>query len=154
MRRQWQRLVACVSLAAFLVANSHAGMALAAHLSAARPSHAGVRSPATSRSDRPECPGCCRCAKHKSRDTANNARAPQDEDGTCGPSCPHCPKTPSAPKCPCPGGCALCSVAKVPHVVPTACLPWAAPCLGAKLPEPRSTYTPPCAGRLIRPPRA
>ena len=151
MGRKRLRLVACVSLVAFLVTNTHAGTSFAAHLLAAHSelghSHeaASVKHSASAQQEgKPERPDC-----------RHNSGADGDQDDCpCGPSCPDCPKGPCGPKCPCPGGCALCNVAKVPHVVPVACLPASSPCLGASLPEPHVFYTPPPTGRLIRPPRS
>lgn len=161
MRRKRLRLVACVSLVAFLVANTHAGTALAAHLLAAHSElghardAAAAKHPASAQQEvKPERPGCCHGQKHTNRAGDGSEGVGDQDDCPCAPSCPDCPKGPCGPKCPCPGGCALCNVAKIPHVAPVASLPASAPCLGASLPEPHVFYTPPPAGRLIRPPRS
>ena len=160
MRRRWQRLVVCVSLVAFLVANTHASASIAAHLLALQTADGPTNRSASSLHDasayatdssaeRPRC----HCLKHKSR-TAEALNTPRNLHGPCGPSCPDCPKGPSAPKCPCPGGCALCNVAKVPHATPVPCLPCSDTCIETRLPDPSLIYTPPFSGRLIRPPRS
>jgi hypothetical protein len=132
MRWNWLRLIAWVGLGVFL-ANTPAGARLFSILligDESRPHVCGEQhSPAV-------------------ETQAEHGRVP------CGPDCPDCPKSPFAPKCPCPGGCALCNVAKVPCHIPSydfTCA--AASCQGAGVPELTSFYTPPAAGRLIRPPR-
>jgi hypothetical protein len=132
MRRKWLRLIAVVGLAAFL-ANTPAGARLfSAFLigDESRPHVCGQR--------------------HSPAETlAEHGRAP------CDLRCPDCPKSPFAPKCPCPGGCALCNVAKVPCHVPAHDFTGpATACQDDAVPELTSFYTPPAVGRLIRPPRA
>ncbi len=160
MRRKRLRLVACVSLAAFLVANTHAATAFAAHLLALHPevghAHeaAAAKHPASAHQEvMPQLPGCRHSPKHVSRGVDTSDADADRDDHPCSPCCPDCPPRPCGSKCPCPGGCALCNVAKVPHVVPVACPPASAPCLEASPPEPHVFYTPPPTGRLIRPPR-
>jgi hypothetical protein len=66
-------------------------------------------------------------------------------------SCPCCPKKPAGQ---CPGGCAFCSVAKVPCFgvsIPTV---GPGPCVGTSLVESCPPYASPFPGKLIRPPRA
>ena len=156
MRRKWQRLGVCVSLAAFLVVNTPASSAIAAHLFAPRPSDWQTTSgrcptPAVLVGDKTTHSDCCHCSKHKKRIVAEIVCK---QASRCRPDCPDCPKGPSAPKCPCPGGCALCNVAKVPHIVPTTCPPCSLICYGTNLVESTFIYTPPFYGRMIRPPRA
>jgi hypothetical protein len=131
MRRKWLRLIAWVGLGAFL-ANTPAGAHLLSALligDESRPHACGEQhSPA-------------------SETLAEHGRVP------CSPGCPDCPKSPFAPKCPCPGGCALCNVAKVPCHIPFHDFTCAVVCQEAAVLELTSFYTPPTAGRLIRPPR-
>ncbi len=117
MRRK--RLILCIGLAMFLVANA---------------------------------PGASGAAKGDGPAPVA-ASADRDEEGpdSC---CPDRPCGPDCPKgCPYPGGCALCSVAKIP--CPAVVVPLIRPdaCPDARVAEPPSLYTPPSAGRLIRPPR-
>jgi len=161
MRQTWLRLVVCVSLMAFLAANTPAGITLVLHLLAGQTpaaddprSHCDLaHSHEEEVTDDSESLTCCTCGEDKAR-SCQASQHPEERDTPCGPSCPACPGSPSDPKCPCPGGCALCSVAKVPCVVPSVCVTCSAPCLGANSLEPHPVYTSPFTGRLIRPPRA
>jgi len=138
MRRKWLRLLVCVNVTTFLVANTHAGSVAAARLLA--PQHAGHVSHSREHSE-----PCSHCAGHAS---LASTTPDEEEDGT--PSCPGCP---DGPKCPCPGGCALCSIAKVPHSTPGICLTCPSTDFEIRLPDPSPIYTSPFASRLIRPPR-
>jgi hypothetical protein len=127
MRRKWLRLVVCLALAAFLVGNTHAVTMLAAHMLSPHP--AGHHHDETHPDQDDLCSPCC-------------------------PDCPDCPKDSDGSKCPCPGGCALCNVAKVPHRTPAICLPCVSACFESRLPCLSLIYTAPFSGRLSRPPRA
>ncbi len=132
MRRKWLRLIAWVGLGAFL-----ANMPVAAHLLSALLIDDG------------SLPHVCGQQHSPAAETlAEHERVP------CSPDCPDCPKSPFTPKCPCPGGCALCNVAKVPCHIPSQHFTCAVACQRAGVPELTFFYTPPAAGRLIRPPRA
>jgi len=131
IRRNWLRLIALVGLGAFL-ANTPAAARLFTVILIGNESRPHV-------CDEQHSPAAETLPEH--------GRAP------CCPGCPDCPKSPFAPKCPCPGGCALCNVAKVPCHIPSYDFTCAAACQEAGLPELTSFYTPPAAGRLIRPPR-
>jgi hypothetical protein len=74
-----------------------------------------------------------------------------DHHDDSSPSCPN--HEDSKPCCPCPGGCAYCSVAKVPWTVAPALAPQAAVCVGQCLSEVSLLYIPPFHNTLIRPPR-
>ncbi len=131
MRRKWLRLIAWISLGTFL-ANTPAAVhwinaLLIGH--EMQPHDCGQQhSPVKT------------LAEHRNR--------------LCRSGCPDCPKSPFAPKCPCPGGCALCNVAKVPcHLPPYDLTGPTAACPDDAVAEIVFSYTPP-AGRLIRPPRA
>lgn len=159
MRRQVQRLLACVCLGAFLTANtptaSEAARLLVVLLAG------------------DDCLG----AAHDMRPHPANSTAEGSTDGlvevrstaclgpaadpdgwdlccSCGHGCPCCPKGPCEPKCPIPGGCANCNNAKVPCHVSARGIIYTVACLDAGVPEPTILYTPPSAGRLIRPPRS
>src|SRR6266404_3585567 len=80
---------------------------------------------------------CCTSCQHQDLDDDHPGECQhgdQDDDHEQAPGdsscpdadCPDCPNGPAAPKCPCPGGCALCSVAKA--------LCAAAPCLVRDVP--------------------
>jgi hypothetical protein len=150
MSRKWLRLLACVSLVAFVAANTHAGAAFAACLTA--PARHG--SPAGHARTKPAPRSCCNCSGHKARVAAEPSEAVNGHGRTPCEPCPGCPKGPCGPKCPCPGGCALCNPAKVPCLAEAAGPACEAPCLGASPAEHTSSYTPPFSGTLTRPPRA
>jgi len=161
MRRSWLRLITCMSLVAFLLANSHVGTVVAALLMSPTKSvrttahkHA-TDAPKSGAKDTTRSPGC-HCGHKRPRSSETPVFAEDFDHAPCAPSCPDCPVGPDGPRCPCscPDGCAMCNAAKVPflaHPIRVAC---SAACVGAASPEPASTYTPPCAGRVIRPPRA
>jgi hypothetical protein len=146
MPRKWLRLIAWVSLAAFLATNTYAGTAAAVHLtpSAPRTNPATVPAPAA---DDEVTPCCKHCAK-KARDAYPPARAEPAPD-----PCPDGPCCPKGPCCPCPGGCALCNVVKVPCLAPSVPFLFAAPCLGDRPGEAAPLYTSPFHERLTRPPK-
>jgi hypothetical protein len=150
IRKWWQRLVACISLVAFLAANTHAGTAIAASVAArpaGKPGHV-----ANAKGKKASRRSCCHCVKDKDRRIPD---APRDHgNDPCSPSCPDCPKGPGDSKCPCPGGCALCSVAKVPCPVVAASPIHEAPCLEGSVTEIEPSYLSPAIRTLIRPPRA
>jgi hypothetical protein len=154
MNRKWLRPVALLSLAAYLFANTPTEAVLAAHLAAARP-HSHPSQPV------PKAPGqarhrCKHCSRHRHLDPKKETSrpAPEPKSDSRGPSCPCCPEEPSKPFCPCPGGCAYCSVAKVPCLTPFTLAAEAAVCaLGPALEE-AFLYAAPCWGGLFRPPRS
>jgi hypothetical protein len=131
MRRKWLRLIVIVGLAAFLANTPAVARLFSAYL-------IGDES----------LPHVCGQQHSPEAETlAERGR------GACNHDCPNCPKSPLAPKCPCPGGCALCNVAKVPCHIRAHVFTSAAACQEASAPELTSFYTPPAVGRLIRPPR-
>jgi hypothetical protein len=158
MPRKWSRLVSCLCLVAFLAANTHANVALAALvrgrlITPARP----VPARADTCKGRPKAPatGCKHCARKAARAAAHAVPTPRCEERCpCGPSCPDCPKGPCCPENPCPGGCALCSVAKAPSLpsLPPSALE--VRCTGTitQAGDPDRALT--CPNHLFRPPRA
>ena len=141
MPRRWSHLIALVSLVAFLAANTHASLALGANRSAhTHSAESGIH--------------CCHCGEAteiESDDAAEGCESPHYSPSTpCESNCPECPK---GPCCPCPGGCAACNVAKVPCFFPSLGFGVAVACLGDCHQESPPLYTPPLAGRLVRPPR-
>lgn len=111
MSRLWLRLVSCVSLTAYLLANTGASFALEAWIpSLAKRDNLGVaQSP----------PRKCTCSEGRERRNAPCESCRECQKRNCpGRSCPSCPNQPCQKDCPCPGGCALCSVAKAPCLTP------------------------------------
>jgi hypothetical protein len=135
--RKRLRLIACVGLVAFLAANTHAGLALAGSL------------------DGLPCPGCeAGGVAHDHRKARVDPQEQGDHDRCpCDPDCPDCPKEPHGPQSPCPGGCAFCSVAKVPCLAADSGLTQPSLCLGSSSPEQTALSLSEFSSRLLRPPR-
>jgi len=164
MPRTWLRPVACLSLAAYLFANTAAGSALSIHLQktdSCRDENAAAVSTDPEPTD-PAPPRCKHCAKFRRQappeqhtegpeccsEESSHPESPQEPADS---SCPCCPK---GPPCPVPGGCAICNIAKVPCLA-TALLALLPPlCAGASLIESPPLYLPPSGDELIRPPRS
>ncbi len=162
MPRWCLRLVSCLSLVAYLLANTHLNLALAA---CAPPACTGkAANKAEDETDtKPATNKCQHCAKH-------NPASPHKEIQAKGklaqhdPACPGCPDCPSGPSCPCcphqdpscpvPGGCALCNIAKAPCLTPLFALDASAPLFIGYVVEYTSAHVPPFCDELTRPPRA
>lgn len=139
MSRSLLRLVTWVSLAGYLLANTHISLAVAM-----------IRFDSCPDRERPAKPkkqrGCCHCAQKSVSPEKKQQTSRSDV-----PCCPDCPR--DGRQCPIPGGCALCNVAK------TSCLdPLPTPHLGPspiieRVPESTYSYLQPCAEGVIRPPR-
>jgi hypothetical protein len=143
MPRWLSRLIAVVTLLAFLTGNSYAI------------SHA--------RSLFPRCPcgesggpggdvglpgGCEHCHADELAapsaglvEVGNSAAPSPGDDLPC-------------PCCPCPGGCAFCSVAKVPCLSTVTVPAVITPCVDDDLDEAPPVYDAPFASQLTRPPRS
>jgi hypothetical protein len=167
--RKSLRLLALLSMTAFLIANTPG---MGAHALGLLPDsgHQGAHAEEfVARLDAGIKPGSCHhcrhCAEHRHAHSGRqDLEIPDhheltaehcplcscDQDEDC---CPCCPKHPSSPSCPCPGGCAFCSVAKVPCLVWTSLTMLPAPCMGESLREASVLYLPPAPTKLIRPPR-
>jgi hypothetical protein len=98
---------------------------------------------------------CKHCSRHQHGQPVQQS-APRSPACPCGPhepASPSCPCCPTDPACPCPGGCAYCSVAKVPCLtclVPTADQ---AGFVDRCLPDAAFLYVAPSSGPPLRPPR-
>ena len=164
MRRPWLRLVACLTLAAYLLTNIPVGATAGVHALAglpcggrACPHTATNTTPITLEANAPgstaETPKKRCCCKKDSQAPAQTDQVVLDRvDGPCSrPSCPD----PTCPchSCPCPGGCAYCSVSKVPCCSSTHLLSFAFPCPGERVAESAQFYSPAHPGKLMRPPR-
>jgi hypothetical protein len=166
--RPWhKRLVACISVMAYFVANTH--LAFTAEPSAepaSTPEHAPAQpqQPAECEETVPACKHCAARLKARAKqksDPAASAGAQEkhtpdhDQPGrSCDTPCPCCPHEPGDPSCPCPDGCAMCSVAKAPCLAGPTCACVVLPHLGYTAVEESFTYIPPLPLELIRPPRA
>jgi hypothetical protein len=162
MPRKWLRLVACLSLAVYLFGNTPASLAISIHLQSVPP--LVEQEPQSSSPNGPsdDVSSCCKhCAKLRGKVTAEpHSEGPEHgSDHSSCPSCPEgpmdssCPCCPKGPPCPLPGGCALCSVAKVPCLAAPLLTMLPLLCAGASLTESPPLYVSPLGGDLIRPPR-
>jgi hypothetical protein len=150
MHRTWQRLVACLSLMAFLCANSQMACALP---------HAWFCScRSTSPSSSVVCeaaapgPSCCKhCAARKAPPIKSEVVQEQASDDQ---PAPDQSDPPLCPTCPCPGGCAYCNLAKIPCLLSSELLTVLVPCLDQGHAEGSLLIPPAPCGKLIRPPRA
>lgn len=112
MSRKWMRLVSWLCMVAFFAANTHANITLAALFHVKQPSQQPrARADEASTTFGIPSTSCKYCAKKAVADPT--AASPQERSPCC-PNCPDCPKGPCGPHCPCPGGCALCNIAKAP----------------------------------------
>ena len=156
MSQKWLRLISLLCLTAYLFANTNVSLALSA-VKSRRPAakSAEQKKPA----DEKSCTHICQhCAKKQAKpaESDNLSKPNLSQPGPSSPAnsdCPCCPAGPSSPTCPCPGGCAWCSVAKVPcfTLLNLALLP--ALCVGESLVEEAPCYRPPIGNELMRPPR-
>jgi hypothetical protein len=151
------RLVAMASLAAYLLANTNASLAVQF---IPRPARTTVQNPSPPAEEVPANPKKCKhCSKPaESNETpaeGHKSSSPQssNKDDCTEPSCPCCPADPDHKNCPCPGGCAICSVAKVPLLPPLNLDFEQAICLGNCLGIDSFQYISPICDGLDRPPR-
>ena len=152
----WVRLIACVALAAFLVAN---GTAVAHHSLPLPRCRCGDAACAPSKDISPDnapASPCQHCRAKQKRQIAFDS-SQGNNHRQISPSSPACPceqENPTKFPCPCPGGCMVCNVAKVPCVAPTILPPESITCTGHCLAETPPIFLPPFCGELMRPPRA
>src|SRR5262245_13534875 len=85
--------------------------------------------PATADAIPAPAPSCCKhCrAKQTAQEPADRVCASEDQPDSSSPQ--DCPCS-DHDTCPCPGGCAYCSVAKMPCAAPAGALLVSVPCLG------------------------
>jgi len=131
MPRWLTRLVAVVSLLAFLAGNGSA----ITHARSSFSHHTCGEG------------GCENCL---TEEHAHSTPSVVEVGGSTTPSHDELP----GPSCPCPGGCAFCSVAKVPGLSPLVAPAIVTRCLDDCLDEMPCVYVPPFCGQLIRPPRS
>jgi hypothetical protein len=156
MSRMWLRLISCVCLSAYLLANTHASFALESAVRTYCPAKCAPKmdiSAEEATPTTPKCKHCCKVTKESSDEqvpcSSDNPTPPCDE-----PSCPCCPNDRDGKQCPCPGGCAMCSVAKAPLPTTIAVNLHNVVCTGRCQLEEAFDYVPPLQRGLIRPPRA
>lgn len=154
MSRFWLRLVSVVSLAAYLLANTNVSFAMdiwVRHLAKNAQSAAAASEKGTSGASK-----CKHCSQNEARSSTTVDQSSDCQDchnGPCDDRCPCCPDEPGKHKCPCPGGCALCSNAKVPCVSPLSLDFQPTVCLGDFVLMESFAYLSPFRGSLDRPPR-
>lgn len=157
MSRVWLRLISCVSLGAYLLANTHASFALE-HLARSHSPMNSGSNPVTSDEEKstpktPKCKHCCMVTEDSSEEqtpcSSDSPTRPCED-----PSCPCFPNEHDGKQCPCPGGCAMCSVAKAPLLTPIAINVHDAVCSGECQLDESFDYVSPLQRGLLRPPRA
>jgi hypothetical protein len=139
MPRWLIRLIAVVTLLTFLVGNGSAISHARAFLSHSPCSHPADPSSAT-----------CGCEHCLSEESPHSAPSPVEVRNVTPPS--HGDDLPGS-SCPCPGGCAFCSVAKVPGLSPLVTPAVVTLCLDDSLDAMPCVYASPFGGTLTRPPR-
>ncbi len=163
MRRWCLRLVSCLSLVAYLLANTHLNLALAACVPPAHTCQAGHEASTKPTETKPAKSKCRHCAKQKASapDSPSTGKTkPAQHDPSCsgspdwpsGPSCPCCPRQDRS--CPVPGGCAMCNIAKALCLAPLFSLDSSTPIFIGYVVEYTFAHLPPFCDGLIRPPKA
>ena len=161
MSRFCRCLVVLVSLAAYFIANTNASATIQSfvrsHVVEAEKvaNHSTQEAPAEA--PKKKCKHCNPSAE--TPETTSNSQSPcppancpnENHDD---PACPCCPHDSDHKNCPCPGGCALCSVAKTPLVVSVNFDSCQSLCVGSCLLIDSSQYASPKCDGLDRPPRA
>ncbi|MBL8799954.1 MAG: hypothetical protein JNM56_39090 [Planctomycetia bacterium] len=148
MNRQRQRLVAVLSLVAFLLATTPGGAVALQGLFASGSVCSHAACAAQPEAAKPRCQ-CCHHHDEPDLPSTDTIQPAAHETPTC-PTCPHCPRTPGTPH-----GCAWCSVAKAPGCVAACDLSTdLLPALGARLVETALLFPPVHCAELIRPPRS
>lgn len=155
VRRFWLRLVSLLSLCVYLLANTQASFALDYWIRS-QIHEVAPPEPASTDESTPQSRKCKNCTRVSEGNS--DQQAPNSSNRPCKPcndsSCPCGPNEHHHKDCPCPGGCALCSVAKAPCLTPwTATLDHAV-CIGECCLNDSFDYLSPPLGGLIRPPRA
>jgi hypothetical protein len=159
--RKPSRLVVWVSLLAYLLANANIGLCVGSRAQTQSHDEKTAGSVDAHQHDDTDS-DCLHCANHAAHAAVNATSTSSDEEQTtCTPdaatglrgSCPCCPKEPCNSSCPCPGGCAMCNIAKTPCLSSEALIPLPNLRLGDSVIEIPFSYVPPVAHGLIRPPR-
>ena len=151
-------LVVLVSLAAYFLANTNASAAIQSciRMKAARTESVTTQAQEETPTESPKkkCKHCNPSAD--TSETTNSPSSPSDcPNNDCDdPCCPCCPENSNQKGCPCPGGCALCSVAKTPLVSSVNLDACQTHCTGRCLVNDSSQYISPKCDGLDRPPRA
>ena len=157
MSRFCLRLVSVICLAAYLLANTHASMAMESWLRSQAKQRAAVATVEGEAQSEPK--KCKHCSQKPEQDgNKNQQSSPDSQDCPNGPcddsDCPCCPNDSHQKGCPCPGGCALCSVAKAPCLTPSYLQFQPLNCIGECVSFESNTFPSPFRGSLDRPPRA
>lgn len=155
VRRALLRLMSLLSLCAYLLANTHASFALDYMIrSQPRSAHVPEMAPTDETTPTPrKCRHCNPVPEETSNDTTSQPSSCPTDRPCNDSSCPCCPNQHDPKDCPCPGGCALCSVAKAPCLTPWTPTLHQAVCIGQCCLVESLNYASPPQGGLIRPPR-
>jgi hypothetical protein len=153
MSRILPRLVTCVCLGVYLLANTHAAFALERIVSS-KIAIKATTGPVDDDKDHSPPPTKCKHCKAKKPSEAHTPRNSDNSRKTSDDStCPCCPDDHDGQQSPCPG-CAICSVAKLPLLTPieVGLDSWAI-CMDECQIEESFDYVSPLQCGLIRPPR-
>jgi hypothetical protein len=148
MRRNRRRLIAGLTLAAFLVVD---GSAIARTLPCQRTCKTCQKLAACnggSITPKGGIPCCERCSRDR-----ETARLKSESSLEAQPGCPCSNQESPRNSCPCPGGCAYCCVGKVPCVTPLSILVIAALPESWRSLESSNCYSSPFCGKQTPPPR-
>ncbi|MFO0965020.1 MAG: hypothetical protein U0793_05450 [Gemmataceae bacterium] len=153
MSRIRLRLIASLTLVAYIATSAHASMGLC-KAAPVRSEHATPPAPEPRAKNDRRKPHCKHCEARRAAERARQAQhaKPGKPQQPCDDSCPDCPKGPGKP-CHYPGGCGFCNAAKVPCLVVLTPAQDTTLLIGAALVDVPAPYTSPCRGGLIRPPR-
>lgn len=162
MFRRWQPAITMVCLTAYFFGNIAVSLAVGAYLKTehdpgSNPSHTSVCLESHKHSRVLECP-CCKSSGHEEGESEKDCEFTSQHGVEEVPppvkdQCPCCPGKPSEPNCPCPGGCALCSVAKIPIGASTISGPPFMEQSEKICIAPPNVFVPILAGQLFRPPK-
>jgi hypothetical protein len=151
------RLIAIAALVAFLATNSygisHMRQPLSDCTCEQNPSNHDVEESEALESEAHSDCEHCHATQVQSGPHSNEPSSVEQLSASHSPTCPCHGIGFPCPSCPCPGGCAFCSVAKVPCVPPVALLMDATPTKEDNFIEVAQSYTSPFTGTLTRPPK-
>ena len=153
------RLVSLLCLSAYLLANTQANLALdyllRSQVPTCQPSETTPAEESTPKAK--QCKHCTQVSEESSNENTPPCAPSNSPARPCKPcddsSCPCCPNEHHPKDCPCPGGCALCSVAKAPCLTPLTLQFHDLVCVGQCSVDESSDYVNPLQRGLIRPPR-
>lgn len=157
MYRSGLRLVSLLSVVVYLFANTQASFALDHWIRTVLMTYTQSAESAPTEESKPKPRKCKHCTTEENPEESvpcPSPCAPKGPSKPCNePLCPGCPNDYDPMHCPCPGGCALCSVAKAPCLTPIDLNLHQSNCLSECLVIRSVQYCSWKCGGLDRPPR-